>query len=347
MQEMKHNHLKGRTVQKYNSIDIGKFIMAICVIAIHTQPLEGVHNEIILAIYSNFVSCAAPFFFLASGFLLARKFKSPLDTYDNIIIVRNYLFHIAKLYIIWTIIYLPMAIYHFVDAGISFKESISLYRTGFIFLGEQYNSWMLWYLLSTVYALIFIMICLKKHASLIRINVYASIIMIVSISIDCLMNSSSVLALSLGIVQKVIRNSIANGRILHGLFYIPFGMLLWYKRINIKYSLAAFILSFAARCFTQNVVVSSLLGIVNGVSFFSAVKEVDLPNAPRYATYRKISIGMYFTHMYIWTLYYTIAYGKKTFGFDCFVVTLILSVILSYLYTRVKDIKSTSRLQLQ
>ena len=51
--------------------------------------------------------------------------------------------------------------------------------------------------------------------------------------------------------------------------------------------------------------------------------------------------------MYIWTLYYMIAYGKKTFGFDCFVVTLILSVILSYLYTRVKDIKSTSRLQLQ
>ena len=33
----------------YNNLDIFKFIMAICVIAIHTHPLENISNNIILS----------------------------------------------------------------------------------------------------------------------------------------------------------------------------------------------------------------------------------------------------------------------------------------------------------
>ena len=233
-----------------------------------------------------------------------------------------------------------MAIFYYVDSGMSLKKSVFVFLRGFFLVGEHYNSWMLWYLLSTIYALIFIIICLKNHSSLIQITVYGSFIMIISILIDCLMNSTSVSAFPLRILQTVIGKTIVNGRILLGLFYIPLGMLLWYKRIRIKYSLFAFILSFTTSCFVQNIFVSSLLRIVNSVALFSAVTKVNLPNAPRYAIYRKISTVMYFIHMYIWTLYYSIAYGKKTYGFDCFVFTLILSVILSYIYTRAKDFKS-------
>ena len=46
----------------YNSIDIVKFVMAVCVIAIHTRPLRFCSNIIINNIYDSFVSSAVPFF---------------------------------------------------------------------------------------------------------------------------------------------------------------------------------------------------------------------------------------------------------------------------------------------
>lgn len=58
----------------YNSIDLFKLIMAICVVAIHTNPLYSCDNKTAVSIYNTVVGVANPFFFLSSGFLIGKKY---------------------------------------------------------------------------------------------------------------------------------------------------------------------------------------------------------------------------------------------------------------------------------
>ena len=50
--------------EKYNQIDLFKFIMAIIVVAIHTGPLINCKNELLITIYNNITKLAVPFFFI-------------------------------------------------------------------------------------------------------------------------------------------------------------------------------------------------------------------------------------------------------------------------------------------
>ena len=75
----------------YNSLDVCKLLMAFCVVAIHTCPLEHCDVIVINDIYDSFVSMAVPFFFLSSGFLLAKKFEFPLLAQENINIIKKQL----------------------------------------------------------------------------------------------------------------------------------------------------------------------------------------------------------------------------------------------------------------
>jgi len=53
---------QSRAEQNY-AIDVVKYIMAFCVIAIHTLPLKNVQNEVVTSLFDTFVSLAVPFIF--------------------------------------------------------------------------------------------------------------------------------------------------------------------------------------------------------------------------------------------------------------------------------------------
>ena len=59
--------------RRYNSINLLKIIMAICVIAIHTQPLYNCGSVIATRLYESVVGIANPVFFLSTGFLIGKK----------------------------------------------------------------------------------------------------------------------------------------------------------------------------------------------------------------------------------------------------------------------------------
>ena len=69
---------------EYNSIDLFKFIMALCVVAIHTNPMANCSNVFLNRVYENTVNCAVPFFFLSSGYLLAKRLDWPYDQVDRL-----------------------------------------------------------------------------------------------------------------------------------------------------------------------------------------------------------------------------------------------------------------------
>lgn len=59
--------------KQYNSIDLMKLIMALVVVAIHTEPLVRCENIVVLNLYKAISDVAVPFFFIASGFLVFDK----------------------------------------------------------------------------------------------------------------------------------------------------------------------------------------------------------------------------------------------------------------------------------
>lgn len=148
-----------------NGIDLFKFIMALCVVAIHTHPLEGVTAPFVIKLYKIVVQCAVPFFFLATGYLLACRMDWPYNSQASIQKLTVYLWKTVKLYLIWSLIYMPLAIYDYVHARFSLLKGTMLYLRGLFLLGEHYNSYILWYLLSTIYAVACIVICLRRNLS--------------------------------------------------------------------------------------------------------------------------------------------------------------------------------------
>lgn len=201
--------------------------MAFAVVAIHTHPLENCTNSYLLTAYDLVVSMAVPFFFLSSGYLLAIKISwSYANNMDNTNKVLRQLKRIVQMYLIWTAAYFPLATYHFISSGTSPIKAALLYIRGLLFIGEQYNSWQLWYLLSTIYALLVILYILKKRNSpkhLVLLSITASIF---SVGLSALVGYEGNMPFVLQTIKKLVSYSISNGRIISGMIYIPIGMLL-------------------------------------------------------------------------------------------------------------------------
>lgn len=90
--------------KNYNSLDLGKFVAALMVVAIHTHPLEGtIIGDVIRDV---FLRLAVPFFFITSSFLFFRKdpvFKDLL----------HYIKRIMILYAFWAVFSIPLFyVYH-------------------------------------------------------------------------------------------------------------------------------------------------------------------------------------------------------------------------------------------
>jgi len=91
-------------------IDLFKLVMAIGVVAIHTEPVVAFNSNLWLWVVSIvYHILPVPFFFMASGYLLFRKIELPLNC-DGKIVLKRYLKKIARLYIVWTILFLPLTI---------------------------------------------------------------------------------------------------------------------------------------------------------------------------------------------------------------------------------------------
>ncbi len=317
--------------RRFNSIDVLKLIMAFAVVAIHTQPLEACSNSNLLNAYDLLVNMAVPFFFLSSGYLLAVKMHWPYGNAGDLARIRTQLKKITWLYILCSIVYLPLAIHPFILHRMSPSQAIVQYIKGFFLRGEQYNSWHLWYLLSTIYALLLIWAVLKiwrTPKSLIYISIMAGIC---SIGITTLAQSTHNLSPAFALLQRIIQSSICNSRLLRGMVYIPIGMLLAHKQIPAVWNWVGLVIGYTANFFVSDEIMSSYLLMITSIALFGIIEKIDLKNNSIYGHFRNMSTIIYLIHMYIWSFYYKIVYGEKTFGIDSFLVTSIVSTIISFI----------------
>ena len=139
--------------KNYYGIDLLKFIMAVCVVAIHTQPLYSIQSIVVQRLFDTITSLAVPYFFSVSGFLLFSKIDANISCTKNMEVCKRYLSRVLSLYVIWNIIYLPITIFGFKENNMSFARYVLDCIRGFLFIGQQFYSWQLWYLLSVFFVI--------------------------------------------------------------------------------------------------------------------------------------------------------------------------------------------------
>ena len=143
----------------YNIIDLMKFIMAVCVVAIH-RPIFA--NETANSVFRLSICwISVPFFFISTGFFFGKSMmrdSSPKSFFKSFK-------RVFLLYFIWTMIYFPIIYYvkyigsldvvdikHIIGVAAAFVRD-SLIKTSFVHF---------WYLLSVVWAMPLIYLLTKK-----------------------------------------------------------------------------------------------------------------------------------------------------------------------------------------
>ena len=325
-----------------NIFDLVKFIMAICVVAIHTHPLEYVNSATVQNVFDTAVSLAVPFFFMSSGYLLASKMQGDYNSEENISKIRKLLFRILKMYLIWSAIYFPLAIYGYAKAETLIFQSVFYYIKNLLLVGEHYASYPLWYLLSTVYACLFILVLYKLKLSQRAVVCIGFAVIMLAFATSYIVGIHSGLPRVLDLYAGVIRHTIVNGRILFGLFYFPFGMSLARKKIPLPISVIMFIAGFIGRCiFIDNIFIAYVFLLICAVGFFTLILRINLKDSKIYYPLRKTSTAIYLIHMYVWFAFCLIAYHKPdVFGFIPFISTSLISIILSFIYISIKNKKT-------
>ena len=328
-----------QTIRKnYNNIDLFKFIMALVVVAIHTGPFAAA-GPLINRIWTPLSQLAVPFFFLSSTFLIGDRNPTPEALLPAL---RKQTRKIAKLYLIWTAAYLPLTVYHFITAGYSVPAALRSFLQGTLFIGENFNSWMLWYLLSALYAQLFTIAMLKKDMKPWQIVIGGGVIFLLGSMISELMGYGGPLPSFLSGVKQVVSQTIVSGRILTGFLYIPLGILLSCKRPGPIVSLVLAIVGFAGNFFLDGIAGDVLLAI-SSVGVFCLILQISLKDAPIFSILRSLSTSVYFIHMYIWTLYYLLVYGYTKQGLDAFLVSAGISLIIAYAYIVIRRLHLTRK----
>lgn len=313
--------------------------MAIAVIAIHTHPLENLENQELLKIYRIIVNIAVPFFFITSSYLLFTKFYKSNEEKS---ILKNYIKKTIKLYIIWSIVYLPISIYSCIINQEKIVKYIILYIRNFLLIGEHYYSWPLWYLLSLIYALVIIYFC-KFNKRVRKFNLKEWKIAILFLFVFIIGNLISYITTNIdntsGVWYNIIRTiqiTISNGRLLTGFFYVAIGMCIAKYGIYLdsKIALIGMITSMILSYFFGGIIIFNLF-----LYFFTfeLVITMNLRDNNIYSYLRKASTVMYFTHMiffFIWTL---CVGTERCYGYRGFLFTLIGTIILSVIVILVNE----------
>ena len=235
------------------------------------------------------------------------------------------------IYVVATVAYLPLAIHHYVDTNRSLLYSVAHYLRSFILVGSNYNSAILWYLLSSVYALVFVIMMFKRERDLTEIVIVGFCIFCFGIFCSTLVENQQQLPEMLKEVATLVNVTIRNGRIFGGFFYLPLGMLLAHKNTSKSICTIAILIGSLVGTVTKNPYYSLSILVVS-VGLFIIAAHTKLQPSPIYYLFRKVSVFIYFTHMYIWTCYCEIRYGNMEYGIEPFVVVSSISILLSFIY---------------
>ena len=318
-----------------NGIDFFKFIMAIIVVAIHTSPLVFLENNFQKKIWQSVAHLAVPYFFIASGYTLFLNFQISKQREGMLKRIKMYIKRIGVLYIVWTIIYIPFAIYDYHNNDVGFIYDFVLFIRGMVLIGDHFYSWPLWYLLSLFYSLLIIYYLLLKNKSIMYIFICSMIFFILSLII----NQFLVVNYQNGFLGKItylFSYTFGSGRLFIGFLYVMIGVLLasYNTEVNSNKGKVLFFALLVIAIYFQiypTIFISKLLFVLIVTSIFKYSLSLKLNNDKLGYWFRKCSTVMYFTHM-IFFFYYTLIFKSFVYyGYDAFTISIILPTIFTFI----------------
>lgn len=331
----------------YNLIDLLKFICAFLVIGIHTRPFQVSSDLLDRLFYYDISNYAVLFFYACTGyFLVAGSADRSLNERLSIRIKK-----VLRLYIIWSIIYAPLTLYGWRMEGKWKPIYLLLCVRNYIFVGENYYSWTLWYLNGLIFALILIKLLLKKY-SIDQIFGLGSILYIVGIVLTMLHEHLESLPMTVACLIKVYFKLFATTR--NGLFqsigFVSLGMRIAEKEQigKLRASLSnatiiglAYIVKIACSLFGGQYI-SMLLDLPTFFLLFSIIilgcKKCNLKGG-FYKRLRGMSESIYFIHMYFVAFCALVLYNENYHNFQSFFITAVGAFMVSWLVSLYKKVK--------
>lgn len=220
MNEMKRNQ----------SIDLIKFIMSICIIAIHSQIFKTINPTLYNIIPMGLLRIAVPLFFVISGYYYFQKIQQRQDT-------KTYLLHILKVFLIFEgielLLYTPFMLHQL--QGLSIIGYI--WKALSVGLGGSY-----WYITSLLFSLIILTPLWRKN-KIIPMFIIGFIMYLIVFSVDSyagFFNQTSIQTIA------TIHTSIftwPQAGLTSSLFYLSMGAFIYYKKPQIKIYRIAVIIS--------------------------------------------------------------------------------------------------------
>lgn len=215
-----------RTVKvNYPDLDIMKLAMAALVVEIHTRPFVGL--PLVERLIEGIDVVAVPFFFIASAFLCFRGLDDSLFAdalLPGSVRVRQTTVKLLRLYLIWSVLFLPVTVFGGVIHNDDFVHFILFFVRGILLVGENYYSWPLWYLLASGIGFVLVYICLRRGVRLKRILLLSFVLLLTGYGITIVQGwdgAPAVLALPVKAYGLVFGGS-RNG-LFEGFFYVAVG----------------------------------------------------------------------------------------------------------------------------
>lgn len=330
---------------QYKGIDVVKFVMALFIVVLHTHPLEGISGSLNFLLSDVIGRVAVPFFFAATGFLLEQKIRGSGAKEREVLC--GYVRRILGLYVIWTILYLPIIVWDkIVDGQDTLLHGIFTMARDFIFAGSYAH---LWYLPAAAVGVI-ITAALTKYTG----ERYAAVILLLLFGMGLLTQSyfgllknilpdGGILWQGMKAVKKIMvtcRNGIFFGSI-----FIYMGRWIAGRRIRIGGGAAAagLVISTALLAVEERYLAArgyvreqDMYLMLLPAAFFLILSAIRLPVRADTMFLRKMSMNIFYVHMIFKFIYRKIVQNNNGYNVGLFLTTLTGTVIMAYVMYRVQ-----------
>lgn len=153
--------MESRRIERNNSIDIFRFISALLVVAVHTNPATEISPYLGYFCSQILPRVAVPFFFCVSGYFYIKKLNRVTEKREMIKIFRTTFLSYLKIYFFWSIVYLVCDYKRYFYEGVSVKGVIAGIVLNFLVYGSYYH---LWYFIGIFFLLIIVTWCYMIRA---------------------------------------------------------------------------------------------------------------------------------------------------------------------------------------
>jgi hypothetical protein len=323
--------------KEFKGIDVTKFILALLVVAGHTHPFKDINNPTFIYIWKQLLLLVVPYFFMAAGFFLFQKVERQPNKAQKLAVIWPYIKRIAKMYIYWTIIFIPITLWNYATDDIIFHKDIILFIRGTLFFGENYYSWPLWFLLSMTYSLAFIYLLTLLDFNRNSIFLISILFFAVATIFNELVKqeSNSEVLLAIG---RAVKYLFLTGRLFTGMFYLMIGGLIANNKFRLPpLAIVALIAIAIYFQYHQVKIVSPLFFGLFPIALFLLTFNLNLRHISNNAFYRKCSTVLYFTHMIVFFIYSLLFRTLGYFGWDAFLVSIVIPILLTPLINKYEN----------